>query len=828
MDNPPIEKRYELEQLKNALIEKVDVLKGLDNAVSKLLEDSAEVDENAFGQELSDASDHIMTYRRVVDLVDVELKKAIPSGAGALTIDDVASTNEAGGSNVDSEPLSVEQTVVPQTPTFTTQLTSSSAASSVRVRLPKLEVKNFKESVFEWQEFWDAFESSIHTNAGLSDVDKFSYLKGLVDEPAKSAISGFSLTAANYGSAVELLMRRFGKPSTIQRAHINELLSVQAVYRERETARLRALYDKIECHYRGLIALKVDEATYLSIVVPTLLEKLPESVRLTMTRGKNFKEWTMDDLLKHLLVEVELREEAVISTPNDGRNQTETNERKNLLRKYAKSFNCLDKGHMARNCMQKVFCRNCKGQHHTALYEGKNSKKVEEGDKEGESQHEGPVDPVNTNNTFVATSCRIALQTAQAVVKGDKQLRVRVLFDLGSHKSYVTAKTANAAGLKVVRKELLGLSTFGQKAKETEVRDVVCLDVMPLRCGKVLTLEAYVVPGISHVRNEHIEVVKHNFPHLKDLWFSDVNKTAHELEIDLLIGSDNLWNFQSGRIVRGELDEPVALETELGFVLSGPLKEKRADDENAGTHVNMVVGEPLVLVNVGMANVEEAVHRLWDLDSLGIKESDEVRDGFGDSIGFDGQRYSVKLPWKVGNTTLPTNYELSLSRMKAQVKRLRKQPEILAEYDSKIKQQLEVGVIERVPELDTAEKVHYLPHQAVVRQDAKTTKVRVVYDASATDSKSKMSLNDCLHVGPSLNPLLIDLLLRFRVNRVALVADIEKAFLNVSVDKADRDCLRFLWPDDPNDNKSDVSIYCFCRVVFGLNASPFLHVFMIP
>ena len=127
-----------------------------------------------------------------------------------------------------------------------------------------------------------------------------------------------------------------------------------------------------------------------------------------------------------------------------------------------------------------------------------------------------------------------------------------------------------------------------------------------------------------------------------------------------------------------------------------------------------------------------------------------------------------------------------------------------------------------MPELDTAEKVHYLPHQAVVRQDAKTTKVRVVYDASAEDSKSKMSLNDCLHVGPSLNHLLIDLLLRFRVNRVALVADIEKAFLNVSVDKADRDCLRFLWPDDPNDNKSDVSIYRFCRVVFGLNASPFL------
>ena len=65
----------------------------------------------------------------------------------------------------------------------------------------------------------------------------------------------------------------------------------------------------------------MDEATYSSIVVPTLLEKLPEGVRLTMTRSKSFKEWTMNDLLKHLLVEVELREEAVIPTPNDGRNQ---------------------------------------------------------------------------------------------------------------------------------------------------------------------------------------------------------------------------------------------------------------------------------------------------------------------------------------------------------------------------------------------------------------------------------------------------------------------------------------------------------------------------
>ena len=77
------------------------------------------------------------------------------------------------------------------------------------------------------------------------------------------------------------------------------------------------------------------------------------------------------------------------------------------------------------------------------------------------------------------------------------------------------------------------------------------------------------------------------------------------------------------------------------------------------------------------------------------------------------------------------------------------------------------------------------------------------------------------HVGPSLNPLLYDILLRFRENKIVLVGDIEKAFLNVIVDKSDRDCLRFLWLEDPPD-VSKIVVYRFCRVVFGLNASPFL------
>ena len=146
---------------------------------------------------------------------------------------------------------------------------------------------------------------------------------------------------------------------------------------------------------------------------------------------------------------------------------------------------------------------------------------------------------------------------------------------------------------------------------------------------------------------------------------------------------------------------------------------------------------------------------------------------------------------------------------------------MLREYASIINDQLDSGVIEKVVELERGEKVHYLPHQAVIRKEATTTKVRIVYYASSKEKKSGTSLNDCVHVGPSLNPLLYDILLRFRENRIVLVRDIEKAFLNVGVDRRDRDCLRFLLLEDPRD-MSRVVIYRFCRVVFGLNTSPFL------
>ena len=118
---------------------------------------------------------------------------------------------------------------------------------------------------------------------------------------------------------------------------------------------------------------------------------------------------------------------------------------------------------------------------------------------------------------------------------------------------------------------------------------------------------------------------------------------------------------------------------------------------------------------------------------------------------------------------------------------------MLAEYDRIIQHQRQAGIVKIVedPAHQDGNLVRYLPHHAVIRRDKKTSKVRIAYDASA--SENVLSLNTCLHTGPKFNQRIFDILLRFRMHKVALIADIEKAFLMITVDEKDRDVLRFFY-----------------------------------
>ena len=94
-----------------------------------------------------------------------------------------------------------------------------------------------------------------------------------------------------------------------------------------------------------------------------------------------------------------------------------------------------------------------------------------------------------------------------------------------------------------------------------------------------------------------------------------------------------------------------------------------------------------------------------------------------------------------------------------------------------------------------------MPHRAIIGNDHSTTKTRIVFDASAHYTP-ELCLNDILEAEPCLLPYLLDILLRFRTGKIAVVADIKQAFLQIEM----------------NENVE----YRFTRLVFGLTCSPFL------
>ena len=186
----------------------------------------------------------------------------------------------------------------------------------------------------------------------------------------------------------------------------------------------------------------------------------------------------------------------------------------------------------------------------------------------------------------------------------------------------------------------------------------------------------------------------------------------------------------------------------------------------------------------------------------------------------------MTLPLKEKRDPLPDNYELSLVRLNSLVRRLRKEPSTLKEYNQVFEDQLRERIIKRVDETEAQppENLHYLPHQAVIRSDALTTKLQVVFNASARVKPGCLFLNDCTYTGPLLTAGIANILMRFRAHKVGLVADIEKAFLNIEGHKQQRDLMHFLWIDDINKEDPNIVIYRFCRVIFGMNTLEGLYV----
>ena len=214
--------------------------------------------------------------------------------------------------------------------------------------------------------------------------------------------------------------------------------------------------------------------------------------------------------------------------------------------------------------------------------------------------------------------------------------------------------------------------------------------------------------------------------------------------------------------------------------------------------------------------------KLYSLDVLGVEDQGEndhfdVRRDFKEnSARRDDGRYEVSFPWILGAELSSTNEVLSRKRLQNVERRLAQNENLRKEYADLIEEQLRVGIVEEAPERPTGERVFYMPHKPVIKESAVTTKVRMVFDASAKPYPLANSINDCIFTGLPLQPLLWDIMVRARMSKNLLLGDIEKAFLQIGVKEEHSDAFRFLF-----NVKGEERHLRFMRVPFGVEASPF-------
>jgi hypothetical protein len=282
------------------------------------------------------------------------------------------------------------------------------------------------------------------------------------------------------------------------------------------------------------------------------------------------------------------------------------------------------------------------------------------------------------------------------------------------------------------------------------------------------------------------ELLQEQFPHLKGLPLKD----AGEGRPTIFLGSDNFRLIAPRIIEEGRGPGPVATKCRLGWSLVGATG-KTGGVTQVGVHLctesdsalNCLVKESFSTEPFGVKVMEEQPRSKEDKRATAILASTTVR--------VKSNRYETGLLWKYEDFIMPSSLTTAQHRLRCMERRLDRDPEIVAQYYSKLVE-YEKGYIRKLTSEEAAvvtTRTWYLPHLAVTRA-ATPGKIRLVFDAAAKSSNK--SLNDFLVKGPDLLQPLPEVIWKFREQPIAFTGVIREMFHQVLIRPEDQNGQRFL------------------------------------
>ena len=749
--------------------------------------------------------------------------------------------------------------------------TVSSSAGPLRtaphriIELPKIKVPTFNGELMSWSTFWSTFKATVDDREELTESQKLNYLRQSIKDPTLQLLLNTPMeTPDTYQTIIAELKERFQKTREIHQVLVKTIVTARTPKYTR--ADLRMFYDIcttsmanlkstkfnnlesfLSSHFYSLLPPKLqlawDQATRKDKGVPPVVQLLdfmkehtetlpadsqPPKPQPAASKGANNsrrKEPAKGSNPVNVVTPApgkppayEYKWECKLCTPEKHPlhscpkwvNLT-------LLQKtahvalYNCCSNCLGIGHTTANCKSHYRCSYCKQKHHSSMH-----------------QHAVPSPSVNALSPGRQVP-DVLLTTAELLILGPngEEMKVRALIDSGAGISLVTSKVTELLNLPLETTTLR--LTVAQGTVTKPLKHLTTLTISPLhnRGLKMICAPAVTDTVTAIIPAQPLSPDVTDIQHLIGLPLAD---TTYNIPgcINIILGADMLPSILSadGRTRKGKTTEPVALETVFGWALAGPVPgfTRSADAVPTYCLLPRVQCEPTPPHEPTLDTLLQAILQ----EEEGPKEEESITQEEAAEQHFqattkylaDEQRYEVSLPKKDNIGQLGESKPQAVARY-LHTTRAAEKKNIQQQFQDGIASYLQLGHAEEVPpEEQPPPNAFWLPMHSVLKLSSSSTKLRVVFDGSAATT-SGLSLNQALHVGPTIQATLSDTLIKFRTYPIALNADISKMYREVKLCKEDKDLHRFVWKENP---ASPIKDYRMTRVTFGVSASPFLAI----
>ncbi|XP_074031549.1 uncharacterized protein [Leptinotarsa decemlineata] len=566
-----------------------------------------------------------------------------------------------------------------------------------KVKLPKIELKKFYGEYKNFPSFIDHFNSVIHNNDTLSNVDKFDYLISALQGPASGIVRTLKVTDENYEIAYNALNKRYSNRRLCAQDLWYEIDGTSRVNGDCSSS-IRKLLDTFEENIASLKSMNFPTDEWDFMLVMMLLKRLDDNT-VTMFEMKHCSSEvpTFSVLVEFLNDRCVTLDTLKISRTQSkkaiGISNTRTynsparitslfankspasnclfcqeshslytcpafanklpSERYNFCKNKHLCFNCLSRSHDLNKCRSTACCKKCSSRsHHTLLHFDKNPAV---GGSGATSSTTTSVEIMNANqdnsphltatsilaaSNVTAKSHNVLLATALIDISNNSgnYQTFRCLIDSGSMSSFITKRVVMQLGLpkKAFSIEVKALGSMKSSTSEGQVS----LSFKPsFKNEPIFHTDAIILDKIcDNFPNFRIEYKSWN--HILNLQLADP-KFYCPGNIDILLGADVFSQIILNGKISGKCDEPYALNTVLGYILIG----------KTNNHPPAITSS-FFCEAYAPNNVEKILKSFWEVESVpdtphNISDDIACEKSFVDNVTRDETgRYIVALPLK--------------------------------------------------------------------------------------------------------------------------------------------------------------------------------------